>query len=150
MVCRGENSASGARRKKPYKSLRSSQSTKSTDDFSGFARVFGGDVGVYQVLEGGGEFVVGTFESDVFFTVDVDGAARGFAGSGKADADVGGFGFAGAVDDATHHGESHGFYAFILRFPGGHHFADVILRAFGEFLEGGAGGAAAAGAGGDA
>ena len=42
------------------------------------------------------------------------------------------------------------FDAFVLRFPGGHHFADVVLDAFGEFLKSGAGGAAAAGAGRDA
>jgi len=115
-----------------------------------FAGVLGGDVGVDEILEGGGEFVVGAFEGDVFFAVDVNGAARGFAGAGKADADVGGFRFAGAVDDAAHDGEGHGFHALVLILPGGHHFANVVLGAFGEFLERGAGGASAPGASGDA
>src|SRR5262249_60387603 len=65
-------------------------------------------------------------------------------------ADVGGFGFARTVDDAAHDGERHGFNAVVLHFPGGHHFADVGLGAFGEFLKRGARGAAAAGASGDA
>ncbi len=117
-------------------------------DGGGFAGEFGGDVVVDEGFKGESKFVVGAFEGDVFLAVDVDGAARSFACAGKADADVGGFGFARAVDDAAHDCESHGFDAVVLRFPRGHHFADVGLGAFGEFLEGRAGGAATAGAGG--
>src|ERR1051325_4195689 len=94
--------------------------------------------------------LVGTFEGDVFLSVDVDGAARGFAGARKTDADVGGFGFTRAVDDTTHDGERHGFDAFVLRFPDGHHVADVALNAFRQFLESRAGGATTAGARGNA
>src|SRR5690242_17201726 len=118
------------------------------DGLGGFAGVFFGDVVVDEGLEGGGEFVVSAFERNVLFTVNVDRAARGFTGAGQADADVGGFGFAGAVDDAAHHGERHGFDAFVLRFPDGHAVANVTLNRFGQFLKRGAGGAAAAGAGG--
>src|SRR5262249_40845347 len=122
----------------------------SRNDLGGFAVVVGGDVVVDEGLEGSGEFVVGAFEGDVFLAVDVDGAAGGFAGAGGADADVRGFGFAGAVADAAHHGESHGFDAFVLGFPDGHHVADVALDSFGEFLKCGACGAATTGAGRDA
>ena len=82
--------------------------------------------------------------------VDIDGATGRLAGAGQADADIGGARFAGAVDDAAHHGEGHGFDAFVLLLPFGHFVADVALNAFGELLKGGAGGAAAAGASGDA
>src|SRR5262249_29164029 len=62
------------------------------------------------------------------------------------DADVGGFRFAGAVDDAAHHGQGERFDAFILLLPSGHAVADIALNALGELLKCGAGGAAAAGA----
>src|SRR5579875_450343 len=108
------------------------------------------DVVVEEFLEGGGELVVGAFEGDEFFAVDVDGAAWLFAGAGKADADVGGAGFAGTVDDAAHDGELQFFHAFVLCFPFGHFVANVALDAFGELLKRGVGGASAAGASGDA
>ncbi len=118
---------------------------------SGFALVvLRGDVVVEEFLEGGGKFVVGAFQGDEFFAVDVDGAAGLFAGAGKTDADVGGAGFARAVDDAAHDGELQFFHAFVLRFPFGHFFANVTLDAFGEFLKRAAGGASAARAGGNA
>jgi hypothetical protein len=120
-------------------------------DGSGLAAgVFGRDVVVDEFLEGGGELVVSSFEGDEFFAVDVDGAAGLFAGAGQADADVGGAGFARAVDDAAHDGELQFFDTFELRFPFGHSVANVILDALGEFLKRGAGGASTAGTGGDA
>ncbi len=95
-------------------------------------------------MEGGGEFVVGALQRDEFFAVDVDGAAWLFAGAGQADADVGGAGFARAVDDAAHDSELQFFHAFVLRFPFRHFVANVSLNAFGEFLKRGTGGAPAA------
>src|SRR6185437_3795512 len=100
--------------------------------------------------EGGGELVVGALQGDEFFAVDVDGAAWFFASAGEADADVGGAGFARAVDDAAHDGELQFFDALKFRFPLGHSVANVLLNALGELLEGGAGGASAAGTCGDA
>ena len=93
-----------------------------------------------------GELIGGAGEGFVFLTVHVDGAAWRFAGAGEADADVGGFRFAGAIYDATHHGKLQVFEAVILLLPLGHLVAHVGLRLFGEFLEDGARRAAAAGA----
>jgi len=89
-------------------------------------------------------------EGDEFLAVDVDGAAWLFACAGETDADVGGFGFAGAVDDAAHHGQGHFLDAFVLLLPFRHFVADVALDALGQFLERGAGGPSAAGASGHA
>ena len=58
-------------------------------------------------------------------------------------------GLAGAVDDAAHDGELELLDAGVLLLPLGHGFDEVGLDAFGEFLEVGGGGAAAAGAAGD-
>src|SRR3984957_17203313 len=68
---------------------------------SGAQRVLCVDVIVDQFSERGGKLVVISVQGDGFFSVDVDGATGLFSGAGEADADVGGFGFAGAVDDAT-------------------------------------------------
>ena len=45
------------------------------------------------------------FEGAVLFAVDVDWGGGGFSDAGDADADVGVFAFAGAVDDAAHDGD---------------------------------------------
>src|SRR5262245_17415116 len=115
----------------------------------GFAGVFFGDVVVDEGLEGGCEFVVGAFERNVFLAIDVHGAARRFAGARQAYANVCSFRFAWTIHDAAHDGEGHVFYAFVLRLPYGYVVADVALNGFGQFLKRGAGGAPAAGAGGD-
>jgi hypothetical protein len=60
------------------------------DDADFTPGVFRGDVIVHESLECGGEFFVGALEGGEFLTVNVDRATRGFAGTGKADADVGG------------------------------------------------------------
>src|SRR5262249_9710551 len=70
---------------------------------------------------------------------------RRFAGAGQADADIGGPGFTGAIDDAAHERKGHGFDAFVLLLPLGHLVAHVALNSFGELLERGASGAATAG-----
>ncbi len=116
----------------------------------GATRIFAGNVVVDEFLEGDGEFVVRALQGDEFFAVDVDGAAWLFAGAGEADADVGGAGFAGTVDDAAHDGELQFLDAFVLRFPLGHFVANVLLDALGQFLKRGACGASAAGTCGDA
>src|SRR5271154_6603837 len=69
------------------------------------ARVFCRDVVVHQRLKRRGQLGVGSFERREFLAVDVNGAARGLSGARQADTDVGGLGFAGAVDDAAHHRE---------------------------------------------
>ena len=86
-------------------------------------------------------------QGDEFLAVDVDGAARLFAGAGQADANVRGFGFTGSIDDTAHHGKSHFFDTFILLFPLRHAVTDVFLNPLGEFLKRRAGGAPAARAG---
>ena len=55
-------------------------------------------------------------------------------------------GFAGAVDDAAHHGDVQRLDAGILRLPVRHLIADEILDRARQLLERGRGGAAAAGA----
>ena len=81
--------------------------------------------------------------------IDVDRGFRFFEGAGQRDADVGVLRFAGAVDHAAHHGDFHFFDARVAVFPDGHLLAQVGLDLLGHFLEEGAGGASAAGAGGD-
>jgi hypothetical protein len=129
----------------------SSSTNAGSDGSDGRARWFLGilraDVIVDQFTERGGEFVVVAVQGDKFLAVDVDGAAGLFAGAGQADADVGGFRFAGAVDDAAHHGERHLLDALVLLLPLRHAVADVALDALGQLLERRAGGASAAGAG---
>ena len=86
------------------------------------------------------------FEGGEEFAVYVDGGLGFLEGAGEGDADVGVFGFPGAVDDAAHDGELELFDAGVLLLPLGHGRDEVGLDALGEFLEVGAGGAAAAGA----
>ena len=69
-----------------------------------FRRVLRADVIIYQLAERDGEFIVIAVQGDELLAVDVDRATGLFARAGEADADVGGLGFAGAVDDAAHHG----------------------------------------------
>src|SRR6185437_4111284 len=89
------------------------------------------------------------FERGEELAVDVDGGFGFLKGAGQRDADVGMFGFAGAVDDAAHDGELELFDAGVLLLPLRHLLDEVALDAFGEFLEVGGSGAAAAGATGD-
>lgn len=95
------------------------------------AGIFCGDIVVEQFAEGGGELVVGALEGDGFFAVNIDGATGLLAGAGKADADIGSAGFAGAIDDAAHYGELQFLDAFVLRFPLRHFVANVLLGALG-------------------
>ena len=81
--------------------------------------------------------------------VHVDRRFRLFERAGQRDADVGVLRFAGAVDHAAHHRDLHLFDADVVAFPCRHLLAQVGLNLLGHFLEEGAGGAAAAGAGGD-
>src|SRR6185437_9345390 len=67
--------------------------------------VLRGDVVVYELLKSNRKFVVGTFERSEFLAVDVNGAARRLTRSGKTDADVCGFRFARAINNAAHHSE---------------------------------------------
>src|SRR5271156_2908775 len=82
--------------------------------------------------------------------VDVNGAARSFPGTGKADADIRGLRFAGAIYDAAHHRQLQFLDAFVIALPLRHFVANIPLDAFSELLERRARGAAAAGAGGHA
>src|SRR6266705_623432 len=95
--------------------------------FHRLVRILLCDVVVNQSLEGGSELIVSAFQRDILLAVDVHRAARRFASTRQADANVGGFGFARAIDDASHHGEGNRFHAFVLRFPNGHHVPDVAL-----------------------
>lgn len=74
----------------------------------------------------------------------VDGRDGCFGFSGERDADVGVFGFAGAVDDAAHDGDFEVFYAGVFLAPFGHFLTDVVVYLFGELLVEIAVGAAAA------
>ncbi len=78
--------------------------------------------------------------------VDVDRRNGILECARQADAEVGVLRFAGAVDDAAHHGELQLFDAGILLAPFGHGGAQVALNLLGELLEIGARRAAAAGA----
>src|SRR5580704_5032021 len=78
-------------------------------------------------------------------SVDVNGTARRFSCARQADSDVGGFRFAGTVHDASHYGEFQFFHTLVVALPLRHFVADIALDAFSQLLEGGAGGAAAAG-----
>src|SRR3984893_2437161 len=102
------------------------------------------DIIDHQRLEVGGNRR--SAERAEFLAVDEHRRSRGFAGAGQRDADIGVLGFAGAVDDAAHDRDVERLDAGILRLPGRHLVADEILDRARQFLEGGRGGAAAAGA----
>ena len=89
------------------------------------------------------------FQRHRFCAIDIHRRDRDFAGAGQADADVGVLAFAGAVDHAAHHRHVHGFDAGILAAPDRHLGAQPVLDVLRQFLEHRAGGAAAAGTGGD-
>src|ERR1700737_4797368 len=102
------------------------------------------DIIDHQRLEVGGNRR--SAERAEFLAVDEHRRSRSFAGAGQRDADIGVLGFAGAVDDAAHDRDVERLDAGILRLPGRHLVADEILDRARQFLEGGRGGAAAAGA----
>src|SRR5690348_6001609 len=116
----------------------------------GAAGIFRNDIVVKQFLELSGEFVVRALERGEFLAINIYGAAGLFASTGHRDADVCGFRFARAIDDAAHHGKFELLDAFELRLPLRHFVANVLLDALGELLERGARGAAAARASSDA
>src|SRR5450432_326383 len=89
---------------------------------------------------------VGPAQSAEFLAVDEHRRRRRLAGAGQGDADVGMLGFAGAVDDAAHDRNVERFDAGIARLPARHFNPDEILDRARQFLEGGRGGSAAAGA----
>ena len=79
------------------------------------------------------------------------GAAGASPVPGQADADVGVLALARAVDDAAHDRDLEFLDARVfVAFQDRHLRAQVVVDLLRQFLEGGAGGAAAAGAGGDA
>src|ERR1700704_6232438 len=69
------------------------------ESFRGFSRISLGDVVIDQRLERCRQLIVSAFQGHVFLPVDVHRAARRLAGARKANADISGFRFAGAVDD---------------------------------------------------
>src|SRR5262245_27197170 len=75
------------------------------------------DVVIDQTLELGSKLVVGAAQRLHVLAVDVDRAARFFAGAGQADADARRLRFTGPVDDAAHDGERHLFDALVAGFP---------------------------------
>ena len=81
--------------------------------------------------------------------IDVDRSLGILKGAGKRDADVGVLAFAGAVDDAAHHGHLHLLDAGVVRLPVRHGLGDVVLHLLCQHLEVRRGGAAATGAAGD-
>ena len=85
-----------------------------------------------------------------FFAVDEDRRRRRLAGTGQADADVGMFAFARAVDDAAHHGHLELLDTGILLAPDRHLGTQEIVDLLRQFLERGAGRATAARTGRDA
>src|SRR6202023_3802991 len=72
-----------------------------------------------------------------------------FGGFGEGNSQACVLGFSGAVYDAAHHGYFHFFHASVAFFPDAHLLAQVGLDLLGHLLEESAGGATAAGAGGD-
>ncbi len=112
--------------------------------------VLGGHVIVHQLLEPQGQLFVGPLKGREHLAVDEDGALGRLSRAGKADADVGGLGFARAVHDASHHGEGQGLHPHAAALPLGHHLPDVARDALRQLLERGAGRSPAAGAGRDA
>src|SRR6266446_4101994 len=87
-------------------------------------------------------------ERDRLLTIDVDRRDRDLTGAGQANADVGHFRFARAVDHATHDRHRHALNPGIARAPTRHLLAQIRLDFFAELLEYGAGGAPASWAGG--
>src|ERR1700735_16750 len=106
--------------------------------------IFRLDVIVEQSLEGRRQLVVISFQRGEMLAVDVNRAARRLSSTGQADSDVGGFRFAGAVDDAAHDGQLQLFHTFVMALPIRHFVANVALNAFRQLLERGARGTAAA------
>ena len=80
--------------------------------------------------------------------VHIDRRGGSFAGAGEADADVGLFTLAGAVDHAAHDRDLHGRHPWVTVAPTGHPAVQVALNVLGQLLKIGAGGAAATGTGG--
>src|SRR3989344_2207454 len=91
-----------------------------------------------------------TAQGQGLFAVDEDRGGRRLAIARQADADVGVLAFTRAVDDAAHDGHLEVLDAGVLLAPDGHLRTQVIVDLLGQLLEGGAGGATAARAGGDA
>src|SRR5713226_7855443 len=108
------------------------------------------DVRVDETLELRSKLVVRAAQGGDMLSVDVDGAARLFAGARQADADARSLRLARPIDDAAHDGERHRLDAFVRRLPFGHLVADVALNPLGELLERAARRPAAAWACGDA
>src|ERR1043166_794914 len=108
-------------------------------------------MGIHVGVQNGDEFgddavaLEGSHEA----AIDVHRRFGFFKGAGKRDADVGVLGFSGPVDHATHDRDLHRLDAGMGFLPPGHLHAEVGLDLVRHLLEEGAGGAAAAGAGGD-
>ena len=90
-----------------------------------------------------------TAQGERFFAVDEHRRCRRFTRAGQADADVGVLALARPVDDATHDRHFQPFDTGVLFSPNGHLLTQKIVDFLRQFLEGGAGGAAATGTGGD-
>src|SRR5690348_11829214 len=116
----------------------------------GATGIFRNDIVVKQFLKLRGELVVGALERGEFLAINIYGAAGLFPRSRHGDADIRGFRFARAIDDAAHHGELQFLDAFELSLPLRHFVANILLDALGKLLKCGARRAAAARAGGDA
>src|SRR6266576_1869133 len=103
--------------------------------FNGLARIILPNVAVHQRLERRRQLIISTFERNILLSININRAARRFARSRQADADVRGFRFPQPVHDAAHHRQRHVLYAFVLRLPDRHAVADVPLNRFGQFLK---------------
>src|ERR1700712_3974491 len=135
---------SGRKSEKPHTRWSASFSRESA---SGVGMI---DVVINETLKFRREFVVGAVQGLDVLAVDEHRAAGLFAGARQGDADAGGLRLAGTVDHAAHDRQRHLLDALVRRLPRRHHLADVVLNPLGELLKRAAGGAAAAGAGGDA
>src|SRR5437763_7011228 len=108
-------------------------------------RVSGSHVVVHQALEIFGDRLA--LESHRLHAVHIHRRYRTLARTGKRNTDIGVLAFPGPVDDAAHDGDVHVLDSGIALAPLEHLLPKIALDLFGEFLESGAGGAAAAWAG---
>src|SRR5512143_2194933 len=88
-------------------------------------------------------------QGDGLLAVDEHGRGRCLTGAGKRDADIGVLRLSRSIDDAAHHRDVQRLDAGIAALPLRHLVADEILNVAGKLLEGGRGGAPAAGTRGD-
>jgi hypothetical protein len=101
--------------------------------FVGYGRRICAIVAVDVIFDYGLEFFGDTlaFEGHGFLSINVNWGDRDFTCARQANADIGVFGFTWAIDYATHDGNMHGFYTWILVTPGRHLITQIALYVLG-------------------